>query len=183
VVLPSDSPVPARPAPQPDISRAGATAIAFAILYSLALAAGGGYVFYASIRPVSIDVSYGAPLVDLPWAAAAVLLAAAWAAGPVALLISGLLHLCRAARRKRQAAAAWLAALAAGTSTGYLILHGYRLLATASPKLPDGTPLGPSRWAPGSPYWPSLIAAAGQLAVGAAMIALIIATAREGETR
>jgi len=56
-----------------------------------------------------------------------------------------------------------------------VILHDFLLLLTAFPRDTDGTPLGPSRFAPGAPYWQALIAASGQLAVGAIMIALIVA--------
>lgn len=178
VELPGDTPVPAPSAPQPDISWAGATAIAFVILYSLTLAAGGGAVFYASIRPVSIPTGYFAPLIEFPWSAAALLLAAAWLVGPVALLITGLIHLLQKARRTWWSALAWVGALAAGTAIGYVITNEYGLLFTAYPKDLDGSPLGPSRWAPGTPYWQALMAAGGQLALGAIMIALITASTR-----
>jgi hypothetical protein len=180
VELPVDTPVPAPSAPKPDISWARANAIAFVILYSLTLAAGGGYVFYASMRPVSIPTGYGAPFIDFPWMAANLLMAVAWAAGPVALLIVGLIHLLRTAHRKWWSALAWVGALAAGTAIGYVIMHDYGLLLTAYPRDLDGSPLGPSRFAPGTPYWQALIAAGGQLAVGAAMIALVTASARKG---
>lgn len=180
MALPVETPAPAPSAPKPDISWAGASAIAFVLLYSLTLAAGGGYVFYASIRPVSIPAGYGAGILDLPWSVAYLLLGAAWLAGPVVLLIAGFIHLLRPARRKWRPAVAWVGVLAAGTAIGYVIMHGYGLLWFAPyPEDLDGSPLGPSRWAPGAPYWPTLIAAVGQLAVGAVMMALIAASTRK----
>ena len=74
-------------APQADIGWTGAVALAFVSLYSLTLAAGGGYIFYASIRPVSVPAGFGAPFTNFPWFAAALLILAAWVAGPVGLLI------------------------------------------------------------------------------------------------
>jgi hypothetical protein len=136
-------------------------------------------VFYASIRPASIDMGYGEPFIDFPWSVAYVLLGLAWALGPVALLITGLPHLHKAAPANWRPAAAWVGAVAAGTAIGYVIVHGYGLLFSAYPKDLDGSALGPSRWAPGTPYWQALLAMAGQLAVGAAMIALIAASARK----
>lgn len=180
--LPGGTSAPAPSVPSPDIGWAGAFTLAFVISYSLTLAAGAGYVFYASIRPVSIPVGYGEPFIDFPWTAAGLLLAAAWLAGPVALLIAGLISLLHAAHRKWRSAAAWLGVLAAGTAIGTVIVHDYGLLFSAYPQDLDGSPLGPSRWAPGTPYWQDLIAAAGELAVGAVMIALIIASARRGAT-
>jgi hypothetical protein len=171
-------PIPS--APKPDVSWAGAFTIAVVIVYSLTLAAGSGYVFYASLRPVSIPTGYGALFVDLPWSAAFLLLAAAWLVCPVALLIAGLIHLLREARRKWWSAVAWLAAVAAGTAAGYVTTNEYGRLFTAYPKDLDGSALGPSRWAPGTPYWQALIVAGGQLALGVIMIALITASARRG---
>jgi hypothetical protein len=100
VELPVDMPAPVPSVPQQQNREAGANAIAFVILYSLTLAAGGGYVFYASIRPVSIPTGYGVPLTNFPWIVAYLVLAASWLAGLVALLIAGLIHLHRYARRK-----------------------------------------------------------------------------------
>ena len=174
--FPADEPVSASPAPQPDIGWTGAVALALVLMNSLTLAAGGGYVFYASIRPVSIPMGFGTPLINLPWVAAALLILGAWLLGPAALLITGVIHLLRTARRR--AAVAWAGTLAAGTAIGYVIWHGYRLLLTAYPKDFDGSALGPSRWAPGAPYWPALIATVGQCAAGVIMTALITAPAR-----
>jgi hypothetical protein len=155
---------------------AGALTIAVTLIYSLVLAAGGGYVFYASIRPVSIATGYFSVLFDFPWVVAFLLLAAAWVAGPVILLVLGLIHLLRQARHRWRSAADWVVALAAGTAVGFLILHDYHLLFTAYPRDIAGEPLGPSRWAPGRPYWLALVTAGGELAVGAVLIALVNAS-------
>jgi len=167
VELPVDTPAAAPSTPQPDIGWAGAFAIAIALLYTLTLAAGGGYVFYASIRPASVDAAFGAPFIDLPYA----LLGIAWAVGPVALLITGLPRLHQIAPDNWRPAAAWVGAVAAGTAIGYLIVHGYGLLVSASRNAPGG-----------SAYWQVLIATAGQLAIGVAMIALLIPPNRKGAT-
>jgi hypothetical protein len=155
---------------------AGQWTIAVTIISSLVLAVGGGYVFYASIRPVSIAEGYGSVLFDFPWILAYCVLAAAWVGGPVILLVLGLTHLLRNARHRWRSAACWLIALAAGVAIGSLIMHGYRLLFSAYPADSAGEPLGPSRWAPGGPYWLALVAAAGELAVGAALVALVNAS-------
>jgi hypothetical protein len=155
---------------------AGEWTIAVTIISSLVLAVGGGYVFYASIRPVSIAEGYGSILFDFPWILAYWVLAAAWVGGPVILLVLGLTHLLRHARHRWRSAACWLITLAAGVAIGFLIMHGYRLLFSAYPADSAGEPLGPSRWAPGGPYWPALVAAAGELAVGAVLVALVNAS-------
>jgi hypothetical protein len=178
VELPVDAPVSGVSAPQPDIGWAGAVALVFVLPYTLILAAGGGYVFYASTHPVSIPMGYGAPFISLPWSAAAFLIIGAWVVCPVALLIAGLIHLLLAARRKWWPAIAWVGALAAGTAIGYVIWHDYLLLFTAYPADLDGTPLGPSRWAPGGPFWQALVATIGQCVVGVVLIALITVSAR-----
>jgi hypothetical protein len=159
----------------PAATRAQAVAFVLAILYSLTLAAGGGTVFYASIRPVSIPTGYFA-IFDL-WYAALLLLAITWLAGPVVLLIVGLIYVRQSARRNWLSAIAWTGAVAAGTAIGYAIMHDFALLFNAHASYPDGTPVGPSRFAPGTPYWQALIALGGQLAVGAGMIALITTSA------
>jgi hypothetical protein len=64
----------------------------------------------------------------------------------------------------------------------HVIMHDYGLLFKTYPRDLDGTPLGPSRFAPGMPYWQALIATGGQLAAGAVMIALITASERQGVT-
>lgn len=180
--LPADSLVTASSAPKPDVGWAGACALAVVLLYSLPFVAGGGYFFYASIRPVSIATGYGAVFLDWPWVLAWVVLLAAWVGGPVILLVLGPIHLLRHARHRWWSAACWLILLVAGAAVGFLIIHDYRLLFRASPLGPDGSELGPSCWAPGTPYWQALFAAGGQLAVGAVMIALITASARKGTT-
>src|SRR5579862_2816127 len=132
---------------------------AAAVVYSLILAAGAGYVFYASIRPVTIPTGYFSELADYPWVLAFLVLLAVWVVGPLVLLVLGLVELLQHARRRWWFAAGWLRALAGGTVIGRVILHDFDLLLTAFPRDTDGTPLGPSRFAPGAPYWQALIAA------------------------
>jgi len=146
-----------------------------AIIYSLTLAAGAGYVFYASIRPVTIATGYFAELADDPWVLAFLVLLAMWVVGPVILLVLVLIDLLHPARLRWWFAVGWLIVPTASAAIGRVILHDFLLLLTAFPRDTDGTPLGPSRFAPGAPYWQALIAASGQLAVGAIMIALIVA--------
>ena len=112
---------------------AGEWAIAVAISCSLVLAAGGGYVFYASLRPISIAEGYGAVLFDFPWILAFLVLAAAWVAGPVILLVAGLVHLLRHARHRWWSAVGWLVAVAGDIAIEFLVMHGYRLLFSAAP--------------------------------------------------
>jgi hypothetical protein len=171
--LPVDTTVSGALLPERGRREAGEWAIAAAISCSLVLAAGGGYVFYASIRPISIAEGYGAVLLDFPWIMAYLVLAAAWVAGPVILLVLGSVHLLRPARHRWWSAAGWLVALAGDIAFGFLVMHGYRLLFSAAPLDLDRTPLGPSRWAPAGPYWLALVAAGGELAVGAVLIALV----------
>jgi hypothetical protein len=149
-----------------------AWAAAVAISYSLVLATGGGYVFYASVRSVSFSADFF-PLSDLPWVLVLLVLGAAWVAGPVILLVLGLIHAFRQPRYRWRSAAGWMVALAAATAIGFLILHDFHLLFTAYPSDESGDPLGPSRWAPGGPYWPALAAAGGELAVGGILVALV----------
>ena len=68
--------------------------------------------------------------------------------------------------------------LAASTAVGLAALYDFRLLFTAYKRDLDGSPLGPSRFAPAAPYWPALLTAGGQLAVCAVLIALIAALSR-----
>ncbi len=149
------------------------------IICSVVLAAGAGYVFYASIWPVSIAEGYGAVFLDWPWVLAYLVLLAAWLGGPVILLVLGLIHLLRHARHRWWSAACWLIMLAAGAAVGFLIMHDYRLLFSAYPTDSSGEPLGSSRWAPGGPYWLALATAGGELAVGAALIAFVSASPRK----
>jgi hypothetical protein len=149
----------------------GVWAAAIAISYSLVLAAGGGYVFYASVRPVSISEDFF-PLSNVPWVLMLLVLWAAWVAGPVILLVLGLIHVLRQPRYRLRWAAGWVVVLATATAIGFLILHDFHLLFTAYPSDDAGDALGPSRWDPGGPYWPSLAAAGGELAVGGILVAL-----------
>jgi len=153
---------------RPDIGWPGACSLAFVLLCALPPVAGGGYVFYASIWPVTIATGNGAAFLDIPWIAAALFILAAWVLGPVPLLIAGLIHLLGRARRNWRSAVAWVIAVVAGSAIGYVIFKDYVLLFSAwSPDTDD------SRWAPGAPYWQALLAVGGQLAVSAVMIALI----------
>jgi hypothetical protein len=172
VKSPADTAVSGPVTPKPGGDPVREWTIAVAVAYSLVLATGGGYVFYASIRPVSIPVGFADPVFDFPWVAAYLLLAAVWVAGPVVLLVLGLTGRRRQARLSWRFVAGWLSALAGGTAVGLVILRDFRQLFTAYPRDLDGTPLGPSRFAPGAPYWQALIALGGQLAVGAVVIAL-----------
>jgi hypothetical protein len=172
--LPGEATVPGALPPGRGRSAVGEWTIVVTIICSLVLAAGAGYVFYASIWPVSIDEGYGSVFLDWPWLLAYLVLLAVWAAGPVALLVLGLIHLFRHARHRWRSAACWLVMLAAGAAVGFLIIRDYRLLFSAYPADPfSGEALGPSRWAPGGPYWPALVAAGGELAVAAVLIALV----------
>jgi hypothetical protein len=174
--LPVDTAASGALPPERDRRTAGEWAIAVTMICSLVLAAGGGYVFYASIRPVSISTGYFAVVGDFPWLLAYLVLAATWVAGPAILLVLGLVHLLRQVRHRWWSAAGWIVALAANVPTGFLIMHGYRLLFSAYPTDSAGEPLGPSRWTPGGPYWLALAAAGGELAVGVILIALVNAS-------
>ena len=158
------------------VNSAGEWAIAVTLIHSSVLAVGGAYVFCASIWPVSIDTGYGSVLLDFPWILAYLVLAATWVAGPVILLVLGLVQLLRPPRHRWRWAGGWAAALVASAAAGFLVIHGYRLLFSAYPTDIAGEPLGPSHWAPASPYWPALVAAAGELATAAILTALARAT-------
>jgi hypothetical protein len=174
--LPVEATVPGVLPPERRRSAVGEATIVATIICSLVLAAGAGYVFYASIWPVSIAMGYGAVFLDWPWVLAYLVLLAAWAGGPVILLVLGLIHLIRHARHRWWSAACWLILLVAGAAVGFLIIHDYRLLFSVYPTDIAGEPLGPSRWAPGGPYWLALVAAAGELAVGVGLIAFVSAS-------
>ncbi len=176
MALPGETTVSDALPPQRGRGVIGDWTIAVTIACSLTLTAGALYVFYASIQPVSISEGYGAVLFDFPWMLAYLTLAAVWLGSPVILLVLGLVHLLRHARHRWWSAACWLILLAAGVGTGFLVMHGYRLLFLAYPTDTAGEPLGPSRWAPAGPYWLALAAAVGELAVGAVMIALVSAS-------
>jgi hypothetical protein len=78
-------------------------------------------------------------------------LALAWLLGPAALLILGLMHLHKHSCLQWWRAIAWTGALAIGMAVEVVILHGFGLLFWSYPKDFDGTPLGPSRFAPARP--------------------------------
>jgi hypothetical protein len=161
------------PPGKPGGSAAAEWTAAIAICYSLLLAAGPVYVFYASFRPVSIAEGYGAAFLDYPWILAFLLLAAVWVIGGVLLLVLGLLSLRQRARFAWRLAGGWLCALTGSIAVGFAALHEFRLLFTAyQPDPIDGSPLGPSRFAPGAPYWPALLVAGAQFAICVVMIAL-----------
>jgi hypothetical protein len=149
--------------------------IAFALTHALTLSTGGLYLFCSSIWPVSLSTGYGAVFLDLPWVLFGLVLWVTWAAGPAILLVLGLVSLYRQRRLSWRPATAWLGLLAGGTATGYLIFGYYSLLFTSYTPDLDGTPLGDSRFAPATPFWPALLAVGGQLAVCAGLIALISA--------
>lgn len=174
-VVPDQFDTPAR---NPRGSAVAEWTIAIAITYSLILATGAGYVFYCSIRPVSIAEGYFSTLADYPWILAFLLLEAAWVIGPVLLLVLGLVATRRRARFSWRFAGGWLGVLAASMAVGFEVLRVFDLLFTAYKRDLDGSPLGDSRFAPGAPYWPALLTAGGQLAVCAVMIALIAALSR-----
>ncbi len=174
--LPVEATVPGALPSELRRSAVGEWTIVVTIICSLVLAAGAGYVFCASIWPVSIATGYGAVFLDWPWVLAYLVLLVAWVGGPVILLVLGLIHLLRHARHRWWSAACWLIMLAAGAAVGFLIMHDYRLLFSAYPTDIAGEPLGSSRWAPGGPYWLALVAAGGELAVGAVLIALVSAS-------
>ena len=87
-------------------------------MIGLVLAAGAGYVFCASIWPVSIAEGYGAVFLNWPWLLAYLVLLATWAGGPVILLVLGLIQLIRHARHRWWSAACWLVLLVAGAAIG-----------------------------------------------------------------
>jgi hypothetical protein len=145
----------------------GVETIAVAAIYSLMMAALGGFVFYVSVRSVATPLDTGSyvPARSFVLAAlvAAVLLAlkVMWLAVPAALLVMGLMHLRQTACLTWRPTVAWIAAVAAGGAIGWLNIYFF------------------DHWdGHGGPYWPALIAAIGQLAAGCAMIALIAASAR-----
>jgi hypothetical protein len=159
---------------------------AFAGMYSVMLAACGGFVFYASIRPVSIPEG----IFDLPWVVALTVVAVMWLVLPVPLLVLGLVSLHQSRRLGWRPAAAWTIALAAAVAIGYANLldfgHWFGLNAHDIGWAPP--PCFPS-WPPPSCEssvirldWQPLIVACGQLAAGAVMIALIAALTRRAVT-
>jgi hypothetical protein len=144
-----------------------------AAVYSLLLAACGGFVFYASVRPVPMPSG----VLDIPWFAVLLALAITWLAVPVALLALGLAYLRQGARLRWRLAVTWACAVAAGFAVGWVNLHDYaHWLAWARWIVTMQLPPYPR---PAGPQWRSLVAAGGQLAAGAAMIALIAASARK----
>jgi hypothetical protein len=91
-------------------------------VYSLMLAACGGFAFYASVWPVPMP---SGDVFDFPWIAVLVVLAVTWLAVPVALLVLGLVHLRQGTRLRWRPAAAWAGAVTAGLGAGWVNLHDY----------------------------------------------------------
>lgn len=89
---PADAAVSGPAAPGPDGRPVRDWVITVAVTYSLILAAGGGLVFYASVRPVSVPAGLGAAPFGLPWVTAYLSLSAVWWASPVLLLVLGLVE-------------------------------------------------------------------------------------------
>jgi hypothetical protein len=65
--LPGESTLSGALPPERGRRAAGEWEIVVTLICSLVLAAGGGYVFYASIQPVSISTGYGSVFLDIPW--------------------------------------------------------------------------------------------------------------------
>ena len=144
-----------------------------AVVYSLVLAACGGFVFYASVRPVPMPSGF----LDVPWFAVLLALAVTWLAAPVALLVLGLAHLRQHGRLRWQPAVTWACAVAAGFAIGWVNLHDYAHWLTWARWIV--TMRLPPYPRPAAPQWRPLIAAGGELAAGAAMVALTAAWARK----
>ena len=171
------------PGPQlPVISSVEVSTATFAAMYSLTLAACGGFVFCTSIRPVSI----AGGIFDWPWVAAFTVVAITWLVLPVPLLILGLVSLYQGRRLRWRLAVAWTIAVAVAVAIGYANVrdfgHWFSLNAhdiewAPPPCSPSGSPLSCTPSA-SQLDWPSLMAAAGELAAGAVMIALIAVRTR-----
>jgi hypothetical protein len=155
----------------------GASTAAFAFIYSMMLAACGGFVFYTSIRPVSIPEG----IFDWPWVMAVTVVAVSWLILPVPLLVLGLVSLRQSRRLRWRPAAAWTIAVAGAVAIGYanLIEFGHWFGLNAH-DIGYSPPCSPS-CQPSSIglNWQPLILAGGQLAAGALIIVLIAALTRE----
>jgi hypothetical protein len=125
-----------------------------------ALGAGGcAFLFYWSTWPYAIpDEPPGPGWISLI-AFTAALPALAWAAVPVPLLITGLVHLRRTRPGRWRRQAAWIAAGAAGI--------GLEALMVAQGAVPY---VSPSYAGPAVVAWDSLAQAAGFLVIGAVMM-------------
>jgi hypothetical protein len=167
---------------QPVVSSVGVSTATFAAMYSLMLAACGGFVFYTSIRPVSIPEG----ILDWPWVMALTVVAVIWLVLPMPLLVLGLVSLHRSRRLRWRPAAAWTIAVVVAVAIGYANLLGFghwfglnaHDIGWASPPcFPSGSP--PSCESSVIRLdWQPLIVAGGQLAAGGVMIALIAALTR-----
>jgi hypothetical protein len=166
----------------PVISSVEVSTVTFATLYSLTLAACGGFVFCTSIRPVSIAEG----IFDWPWVAAFTVVAVAWLVLPAPLLILGLMSLYQGRRLSWRLTVTWIIAVAVAVAIGYANVrdfgHWFSLnahdIGWAPPpcSLSGSSPSCPS--SASQPDWPPLIAAVGELAAGAVMIALIAVRTR-----
>jgi hypothetical protein len=140
--------------------------VTFAAVQSLVLAAGGGYLFCASVRAVPGPGGY----FDFGWTAAIVVLAVVWLIAFAVLLVLGLAHMRRSARVGPWLLSAWVIVVAGSTAIGWWNIRYFGLWLSA---YRNGIPFGLSR-----PDWHPLISAAAQLAAGAAMVALIARASR-----
>ena len=158
---------PSRPLPA-NTGRSGVATetVTFAAIQSLLLAAGGGYVFCASVGAVPAPGGY----FDFSWTAAIVALAVVWLIAFAVLLVLGLVHTRNRTRRGPWLMVAWVIAVAASTAIGWWNIRYFALWVSANN---NGIWQTTSR-----PDWHPLIAAAAQSATGAAMIALIALTPR-----
>ena len=167
---------------QPVISSVEVSTVTFAALYSMTLAACGGFVFCTSIRPVSIAEG----VFDWPWVAALTVVAVTWLVLPMPLLILGLVSLYQGRRLRWRLAVTWIIAVAVAVAIGYANIrdfgHWFSLNAHDIEWAPPPCPLSgapPSCTSSASqPDWPPLLTAAGELAAGAVMIALIAVRTR-----
>lgn len=169
-------------APQPVISSVAVSTATLAAMYSLVLAACGGFVFCASIWPVSIPEG----ILDWPWAMALTVVAVISLILPVPLLVLGLVSLRQSRRLRWRPAAAWTIVVAAAVAIGYANLldfgHWFGLnahdIGWAPPLCSPSVP--PTSCASSAIRldWQPLLVAGGELAAGAVMIALIAVLTR-----
>jgi hypothetical protein len=119
--------------------------VTFAAVQSLVLAAGGGYLFCASVRAVPGPGGY----FDFGWTAAIVVLAVVWLIAFAVLLVLGLAHMRRSARVGPWLLSAWVIVVAGSTAIGWWNIRYFGLWLSA---YRNGIPFGLSR-----PDWHPLI--------------------------